>query len=248
MSTVGVGKREGSSLAVARSALRTLLSACLLSACCGGRCWTAASAGRNPFSKLISEETHPNTSPPQRRSRAELLPLRLRGGGSSLAGTGRVADLWDVHKFGSRDDGMVAVFRHARLGTALELAETRAGLAIFVENGARNASFAMVHGRFRAGEERRNRGYTPLVREGRTWWDVHEGFLAPDTLEALRDEAGERPMVAEFFDVGEGSGWEAFDDGSLPYVRIQNSDAFCEIFLTENGTFRPGCLRVRDSA
>jgi len=42
-------------------------------------------------------------------------------------------------------------------------------------------------------------------------------------------------MVAEFFDVGEGSGWEAYDDGSLPYIRVQNSDVHCEIFLTENG-------------
>ena len=85
------------------------------------------------------------------------------------------------------------------------------------------------------GEERRQRGYVPLVRNGRTWWDQHEGFLAPDTLESLQDEAGERPMVAEWFDVGEGSGWEAFDDGSLPYVQITTSDVLCEVFLTETG-------------
>ena len=92
---------------------------------------------------------------------------RLRGGSacmpgrSSLAETGRVADLWDVHKFNlvsarspyvtghahapwpltadgctplQRDDGMVAVWRHKRLGTALEVCETKLGLAIFVEN------------------------------------------------------------------------------------------------------------------
>ena len=90
-------------------------------------------------------------------------PARLRGGSacmpgrSSLAETGRVADLWDVHKFNhvsarsphvhapwsltadgctplQRDDGMVAVWRHKRLGTALEVCETKLGLAIFVEN------------------------------------------------------------------------------------------------------------------
>jgi hypothetical protein len=161
--------------------------------------------------------------------------IRAAAGRSSLAGTGRVADLWDCHKFCAADDGMVAIFRHSQLGTAVELCETQLGLATFVENDARNATVAMAHGRMRQGEERRARGYTPLVQKGRTWWDVHEGFLAPDMLEALRDEAGQRPMVSEWFDVGEGSGWEAFDDGSQPYVRIANSDALCEMFLTENG-------------
>lgn len=42
-------------------------------------------------------------------------------------------------------------------------------------------------------------------------------------------------MVAEWFDVGEGSGWEAYDDGSLAYVQIMNSDVLCEVLLTETG-------------
>lgn len=184
------------------------------------------------------------------RGLSACLPMRLRGGEdyspggrSSLAGTGRVADLWDVHKFSTRDQGMVAVFRHHALGTALELCEANLGMASFVENDTRNASVAMAHGRVRLGSERRNRGYTPLVRDNRTWWDLEEGFLAPDTLEALRDEAGSRPMVAEWFDVGEGSGWEAFDDGSQPHVHITNSDAYNEIFLTANGALpQPGSV------
>ena len=179
------------------------------------------------------------------RARAPL-PLRrlgLRGGAehgpevakSSMAGSGRVADLWDVHKFSTRDRGMVAIFRHARLGTALELSETNDGLVAFVEHDGRNATFAMAHGRMRHGDERRARSYTPLVRNGRTWWDAQEGFQAPDTLEALREEGGQRPMVAEWFDVGEGSGWEAYDDGTQPFVRITNSDVGGEVFLTADG-------------
>ena len=130
---------------------------------------------------------------------------------------------------------MVATFRHGRLGTALELCETQLGLVRFVENDTSNVTVVMAHGRMRKGEERRARGYTPLVRNGRTWWDQHEGLVAPDMLEALQDEAGHRPMVAEWLDVGEGSGWEAFDDGSQPFVRVTNSDAHCEIFLTDSG-------------
>jgi hypothetical protein len=154
---------------------------------------------------------------------------------SSLSGTGRVADLWDVHSFCTRNNGMVAIFRHHSLGTAVELSDGSFGLVTFVENDERNASVVMAHGRLRLGEERRMRGYTPLVRDGRTWWDVYEGFIAPDTLEALREEAGERPMVAEWLDVGEGSGWEAFDDGSMPYVKVTNTDGNSELFITETG-------------
>ena len=169
------------------SVLRTLITACLLAACSGGRQSVAVNAGCQYTVSHGASSLHALQQPEGRVWAALKLP-RLRGGGTSLAGTGRVADLWDVHKFSSREMGMVAVFRHSRLGTALELTETRAGLVVFVENDSRNASFAMVHGRARSGDERRNRGYTPLVRQGLTWWDDSEGFQAPDTLEALRDE------------------------------------------------------------
>ena len=102
----------------------------------------------------------------------------------------------------------------------------------------------MVHGRLRLGDERRSQGYSPLVREGRTWWDASKGFLAPDTLEALREEAGKRPMVAEWMDVGEGSGWEAFDDGSRPYVHLVNSDAQCQVPYRPGPAMHEGCQCV----
>ncbi|KAJ1486050.1 hypothetical protein T484DRAFT_1791084 [Baffinella frigidus] len=79
--------------------------------------------------------------------------LLLRGGSfdampasASLAGTGRVVDMWDVNSFHSSGDGDVIVFRHSTLGTVVELHGESSGCFCFAERDGRNATWVASYG------------------------------------------------------------------------------------------------------
>ncbi|EKX45854.1 hypothetical protein GUITHDRAFT_152582 [Guillardia theta CCMP2712] len=161
------------------------------------------------------------------------LCLRVRGGALdkfghklSLRDSGRVGDLWDYHYLTTRSSGNVALFRHRTLGTALELNSCTNHVRI-IEHDNSNGTWVSI-----SGEPIPFISPIPLVRNNLIHWDAEDGFLAPDVLEALQNETRSRSLLAEWLDFHE---WTVWDDGTKPYMEIQNTVYGARIMLTEDG-------------
>lgn len=136
--------------------------------------------------------------------------------------------MWDVHVMRAGKDGEIAIFRHSTLGTAVELHESSNGLFWFIENDHRNVSWVTSYGEARRGGE----STEPLLRRGLDWWDPDDGFACPDMLQELCQAPGKWPMVAEWLDVGP---WQAYDDGSTPFLNITHIPSGAVLALTPAG-------------